>query len=187
MKEQLFELMLQEQQKQGIQQVVACNDKTSEYGLMLSEEEARELMICRSDTLQESRRVEFGGGVLPKIITAFCDSQFISQDNYMETLIELQEIFYMYKNESQDELADEELLSFMRTQFEEVCFGDLEYLSGTCLERFCRALRSGYKSKAHFDFRDEYSLRDLENEYGAFDEEARWDFELYKTKLSEND
>lgn len=187
MKEQLFELMLQEQQKQGIQRVVACNDKTREFGLMLSEDEAKELMVCRNDTLQESRRVEFGGGILPKIITAFCDSQFISQDNYMETLVGLQEIFYMYKNESQDQLADDELLSFMRIQFEEVCFGDLEYLSGTCLERFCRALRSGYESKSHFRCRDEYSMRDLENEYSEFDEEERWDFDLYKTKLSEND
>ena len=44
----------------------------------------------------------------------------------------------MYKNEMQDEISDEELLHFMKEQFETVCFGDLDYLTGTCLPFFLR-------------------------------------------------
>ena len=52
--------------------------------------------------------------------------------NYVETLVRLQEIFYLYKNEVQDNLTDDELLHLMKEQFEFLCFGDLDYLEGTC-------------------------------------------------------
>ena len=38
-----------------------------------------------------------------------------------------------------DEISDEELLQFMQEQFDSVCFGDLDYLEGTCLEIFAQA------------------------------------------------
>lgn len=53
----------------------------------------------------------------------------------------LQDIFYCFKNEAEDQLTDDELLSFMREQFEEICMGDTEYLESTCLPRLQR--RSG--------------------------------------------
>lgn len=51
----------------------------------------------------------------------------------------------MYKNEMQDEITDEELLNFMKEQFETVCYGDLDYLEGTCLDIFAQAIRAGYR------------------------------------------
>lgn len=181
----LFELMLVEQQKKELQKVVACNEQTNRFGLVLSDKEAKELLVCRKNSLKENQRVEFGESILPKIIFAFCDSQYINQDNYFEVLSELQEIFYTFKNESQDEMTDDELITFMKKEFEEVCFGDIEYLKGTCLERYARAIRSGYRSEAQKRLRDEYSLRENENEYEKFSEENRWDYELYKRKLED--
>jgi hypothetical protein len=181
----IFDLMIVQQQKQELERVLECNKKTERYGLILSQEEANSLLLSRKGSLTDNQRVEFGGGVLPKIIDRFCDSQYINQDNYAETLEELQEIFYLYKNESQDELTDDELLGFMKKQYEEVCFGDLEYLRNTCLERYARAVRSGYHSKMQSRLRDEYSLRDTENEYNKLSEETRWDYEVYKTKLED--
>ncbi len=181
----MFELMLAEQQKQGVAKVLECNEKTEQFGLVLSQEEATALMLSRKAALGESRRVEFGEGILPKIIYLFCDSQYINQDNYADTLSELQEIFYLYKNDTMDELTDDELLGFMRQQFDEVCFGDMEYLKNTCLERFSRAVRSGYKSQMQSRLRDEYSLRDTENEYSKLSEETRWEYEVYKMRLED--
>ena len=60
----------------------------------------------------------------------------------MDTLEGLQEIFYLYKNESLDELTDDELLTYMKECFEGKCQGDLDYLEGTCLDQFCRKIRS---------------------------------------------
>lgn len=181
----LFELMAAEQQKQEVGKILECNNKTKQFGLALSEEEAKELMTSRKNSLSDSQRVEFGESNLPKIIYLFCDSQYINQDNYAGTLSELQEIFYLFKNETQDELTDDELLAFMKKQFEGICFGDLEYLRSTCLERFAKAVRSGYQSQMQSRLRDEYSLRDVENEYNKLSEETRWDYEVYKQKLED--
>ncbi len=51
-----------------------------------------------------------------KIIYEFCDSDFIDQNNYVDTIIRLQEIFYLFKNEMQDEITDDELLHIMKEQ-----------------------------------------------------------------------
>ncbi len=94
-------------------------------------------------TLIEQKRVEFGESILPRIIYEFCDSAFINQSNYVESLTRLQEIFFLYKNEMLDEISDEELLNFMKEQFETVCFGDFDYLEGTCLDIFCAGGQGG--------------------------------------------
>jgi hypothetical protein len=181
----VFELMLIQQQKQEQLRVLECNKKTEQFGLVLSQDEANNLILNRKSSLGDNQRVEFGEGVLPKIITLFCDSQYINQDNYADILSELQDIFYSYKNETQDELTDDELLEFMRKQFDEICFGDLEYLRNTCMERYARATRAGNKSKLQSRLRDEYSLRETENEYSRLSEETRWEYEVYKMRLED--
>ena len=115
-------------------------------------------------------------------LTEFCDSQFIQSGDYADTLARLQEIFYLYKNESMDELTDRELLEIMKENFEQICYGDLEYLETTCLERFAAAVRAGYETEFQKKERDEYTLRKSGNEYKKFSEETRWEFELYRIK-----
>lgn len=181
----MFELMMLENQKHELQTVLECNTKTARFGLTLSNEDAKELTVVKRQTLKDERRVEFGSSILPEIIYTFCDSQYITQDNYVSTIAELQEIFYMFKNESQDDLTDSELLDFMKKQFEKICFGDLDYLKSTCLERFARAVRSGYQTTAQKRLRDEYFTSDADNEYTKFSEETRWEYELYMTRLED--
>lgn len=91
----LLELILVARQKQEVAKVISCNEKSEKYGLALTEEEVYQLMVGRKDTLKDSRRVEFGEGILPQLIYAFCDSDYIMQDNYKETLLELQDTFYL--------------------------------------------------------------------------------------------
>ena len=136
----LFELMIGNQ-KQQIQQIVECNNVTSKFGLQLTNEEALQLLESKKNTLRKEERVEFNEGILPKLIETFCDSPFLLQDNYVEVLEGLQEIFYLYKNESLDELTDDELLLYMKECFDK-CEGDLDYLEGTCLDILCRKVRS---------------------------------------------
>lgn len=181
----MFELMSAARQKLKLENVLACNKDTELYGLVLSQEEAKNLMISRNNSLNENQRIEFGRGILTKIIYEFCDSQYVNQESYAEILSELQEIFYLFKNETQDEVTDDELLHFMKRQYEEICFGDLEYLKSTCLERYSRAVRSGQQSEMQSRLRDEYSFREPENEYNQLSEETRWEYEVYKTKLDD--
>lgn len=157
-------------------QILETNQYTEKFGLVLSQESAKLLAAERLDVLKKERRVEFGQSILPKIIYAFCDSSFITQENYRDILSRLQEIFYCYKNEMLDEITDDELLEFMREQFETVCFGDLDYLEGTCLDVFAQAIRAGYSG---------YQESGGRGEFEQFDIVKRWDKELYLTALSE--
>ena len=154
--------------------VLETNQYTQKYGLTLSEEEARIIVAERKNTLKEQKRVEFGESILPRLIYEFCDSDYIDQNNYVETMIRLQEIFFLYKNEMLDELTDNELIHFMKEQFETVCYGDLDYLEETCLDVFAQAVRGGYKG---------YQRTEGRGEYGRFDEVTRWDPKLYMEAL----
>ena len=73
-----------------------------------------------------------------------------------------------------DEISDEELLNFMKEQFETVCFGDFDYLEGTCLDIFAQAVRAGYRG---------YQKTGVLGEFASFDELPRWDKELYLETL----
>ena len=159
-----------------LQKVMDMNQKTEKFGLMLTQEEARMLVERRKESLRTERRVEFGEGILPKLIFHFCDSSYIDQSNYADTIARLQEIFYLYKNEMLDEISDDELIQFMKEQYEEICFGDLEYLEGTCLESFAQAIRAGYRG---------YKKTEGWGEYHQFDAVARWDYQLYLDVLNE--
>ena len=118
------------------------NAYAGRYGLCLTDADIQELIVRRRECLTEQQRVEFGNGILDKIIFAFCDSAYIYQDNYAETIAELQRIFYLYKNESLDEWTDDELIRIMRDAFDRECQGSLEYLEETLLDQFARNIRA---------------------------------------------
>ena len=164
------------QRQNQLARVLETNQRTECYGLTLSEEEAGLILEERGRALKEQKRVEFGEGILPKIIDEFCDSAYLDQEHYVEILIRLQDIFYLNKNEMMDEITDDELLHFMKEQYEEICFGDLDYLESTCLSNFAQAIRAGYSG---------FRASDGRNEYGQFDEVTRWDYELYMETLRE--
>ena len=133
-------------ERNQIQAIVEMNQKTERFGLTLTKEDAKMLAESRKTELREQRRVEFGEGILPKLIFTFCDSPYIAQEDYVDTIARLQEIFYLYKNESMDELTDDELLEYMKNAFDGECKGELEYLEGTVLEAFARSIRREGKS-----------------------------------------
>ncbi len=123
-----------------------CNALTGRYGLSLTEKQLGALMVRQREAVAAAGRVEFGGGVLRALIEAFCDSPFISQENYEQTLAELLESFYYFKTEAEDRIPDDELIQFMRRHFDTTCQGSLEYLCGTTLEELCRNTRYGYET-----------------------------------------
>lgn len=125
--------------------VMRMNERTEQFGLVLREEDGKLILEEKNRILRELKRVEFGPGITEKLIDEFCDSPYIDQNSYVDTILRLQEIFYQYKNETLDELTDEELLKLMKTAFDGGCHGDLEYLEGTYLEEVSRAIRAGYR------------------------------------------
>ena len=129
---------------QAAADIAACNDVSARFGLTLTNTQIRRLIEKRFEALRETGRVEMGEGVLKKLIFAFCDSPYIEQDTYEDTLAALQEIFYYFKNESMDALGDDELIEIMQLRFNNECEGSLGYLQETALEDICRDVRYGY-------------------------------------------
>jgi len=158
----------------AVKALLARNAETARFGLALSAEDVEMVADSMVADLREQERVELAGGIAPRIVDAFCDSPYLMQESYAETLCELQSAFYLYKDEAEEALSDDELLALMRECFDEICNGDVEYLAGTCLERFARAVRQGY---------DGFHETGGEHAYWRFDEETRWDAELYLEAL----
>ena len=149
-------------QKQAVGEVIKCNDYTERFGLRLTHEQAAELVETRSISLRDSGRIEFGGGVIDKIIKEFCDSAFISKHNYTQTLHELIELFYYYKNDTLDLISDDDLIKFMKSAYDGVCQGSIDLLSSRELYRLARNLRFGLPA--------EYSGEDFSEDEGEDDE-----------------
>lgn len=170
------ERMIQLQEQNQLSQIIKTNEVSERFGLSLTEQDAKLLLKERRNSLKKQRRIEFGEGIVAKIIYEFCDSPYICQGNYVEIITGLQDIFYQYKNEMQDEITDDELLHLMKEQFEKICFGDLDYLEGTCLNNFAEAIRAGYGG-----FRE----MDGYGEYAKFDVVERWDYELFTEVLKD--
>lgn len=137
--------------KQVFNEIFQCNEFTSEYGLKLSEEDVKEIVKTRNMALEKSGRIEFNGQIINKIITNFCDSPYISQYNYSDTINELVEIFYNYKNETLDYISDDELIEIMKENFDNYCQGSLELLEGKVLYKIADNIRNGFKDYTNLD------------------------------------
>lgn len=135
-------------QKQAVNEVMKYNDLTAKYGLALTEKQALALVETRSFALKETGRIEFGGGVIDKLILEFCDSPYLAMYNYEEVLHELIETFYYYKNETLDFMSDDELIHYMKKSFDSICQGSLDLLSFRELDRLARNLRYGYSANS---------------------------------------
>ncbi|MEG0751194.1 MAG: DUF6323 family protein [Oscillospiraceae bacterium] len=108
------------------------------FGLALSENQIQNLAVHRAQALKNTGRVEFGDGIMQKLVYAFCDSPYILQSDLEETLIELQDSFYYFKNESDDALIDDELIEYMKRYFDGRAGGSIEYLAGITLDELFR-------------------------------------------------
>lgn len=122
-----------------LQNLSEYNQIGARYGLMLSESQLSRLIEGRYAALSETDRVEFGSGVLKELIYSFCDSPYIDQSNYEDTLMTLQELFYTFKNECRDRLSDDELIRNMKIAFDHRLHGSLEALAQTPVEALAEA------------------------------------------------
>jgi len=144
--------------KLAITEIISCNEITSRFGLILSQTDAKTLVETRSEALSSNGRIEFKGGIINKLIIEFCDSPFLSQFNYSDTLNELVETFYYFKNETLDEISDDELISLMKEYFDKNCQGSIELLQNRELETLAHNIRYGISDYANLSEDDDSSF-----------------------------
>lgn len=129
----------------AVTQILSLNEKSEQYGLVLSSADAAALVQTRTEVLSANGRVEVGSETIGKLVDAFCDSAFINQREYPAIMHVLIEIFYDAKNETRDLISDDDLIDFMKDAFENRCFGSLELLYGRELNTLADNLRRGVR------------------------------------------
>ena len=168
--------LIQQSTTYSLQEITQALEGAQQFNLSLTAQEKEALILSRNNSLTTHRRLELSDTILPTIIQRFSSSQYINNDNYLDHLMRLTDMFYHFKNATMDLVTDIELINFMEEQFNNVCYGDLDYLESTCLERFAKAVRSG---------KDNYQSTEGRNLYEDLSEEKRWDADLYQDVLKE--
>ena len=124
-----------------LHELAACNQVTERYGLSLSTQDAQVLVAGRLESLRAAERVEFGGGVAQDLVLGFCSSPYVSQRTFVQTILELQDLFYGFRNESLEQIPDDELIETMRSLYDNVAHGDLELLAEALFDGLARHVR----------------------------------------------
>lgn len=136
-----IERMLLSNQQLTINEILDLNKFTEKRGLLLNEKQAISLINNRNRCLKELGRIEIGSGTLERIIYTFYTSSYIDKDNYLEILEELTNIFYLYQNEFDNKLTDEQIIEYIKKSYEEC--GTIELLEGLYLENLRNKLLNG--------------------------------------------
>lgn len=126
----------------AINEIYNLNKITERYGLILSKKQITSLIKNRNTILKEFGRIEIGSGILEDIIYEFCDSLYIDKNNYYNNLIELTRVFYLYQDELENKLTDEQIIKYMKDNFDNICGGSIEFLESECLEKLKNELYS---------------------------------------------
>ncbi|NLI53789.1 MAG: hypothetical protein GX417_05615 [Clostridiales bacterium] len=137
-----------------LEELRAVNAVSARFGLTLSEDAMQELAHARTRALIDHGRVELGESAVRAVIEGFCDSPFLLQEDYEETLAELVDAFYYFKNACGDQIADDELILAMRERYD-AYDGSVDAVTGTTLEALCRARRLGEEDDGDGDGEDE--------------------------------
>ena len=132
-----------------INQIIKCNEITSNYGIILSEDDAKQLTTIQQNTLQEVGLIEFDSHIIEYIIITFCDSSFINKYDYLDTISRLVEIFYYYRQEVNELISDEDIIKYLYLAYEGITQGSLDYLGDQQLSKLIDDLNN------HLDIFDE--------------------------------
>lgn len=125
----------------AVHELESCNPTIARHGLSLSSQDIQALVAGRVEALHETERVEFGRGVTRELVLEFAGSPYVSQADFAERILELQELFYEFKNESLEQVPDDELIGKMRSLFDDVAKGDMAYLAEALFDGLGRHIR----------------------------------------------
>ena len=114
--------------------LVLLNEITEKKDVRLTPKQAEELVLHQNRVLVDCGRIRFYDLILEKILLNFYDSVFIDKYNYFDTLCLMVESFYNIKNETENLIGDDELISFMRKVFDEKANGSVSYMEDIILQ-----------------------------------------------------
>ena len=120
-------------------EILNLNEESQIYGLTLNQEDVKEIINSRDNTLKNYGRIELDIGVTKMIIENLYKSQYIDKDDYVYLINDLHEIFYYLKNETLDKISDVEIIEII-DEFYNNCSGRIDILQEKC-EEFAKSYR----------------------------------------------
>ena len=133
-----FSLIKINDDKKFIEKLVDLNAKANNYGLVITESIAREIAVYRNKALIENERFEIKPDAVARLTSAFLETRYIEQEDFADTMGEIINLFYLIKNETENTIADDDLISLMLEVFVETCFGSIEVMQSKGLEKILR-------------------------------------------------
>ncbi|MCC0644725.1 MULTISPECIES: DUF6323 family protein [unclassified Clostridioides] len=122
-------------------ELLETNKESKCYGLVLSEEDVKDIITSRNDTLKGYGRIELEIKVTKQLIENIYTSQFTNMDDYLETINDMQEIFYYLKNETDDKICDDEIIEILDELYEKFT-GNMDNVRGEA-EEFAKKFKFG--------------------------------------------
>lgn len=127
-------MVLYQNDHKNIKNLVSMNEITKDKNLVLSQKEILMLIENKNNTLKDIGRIEIGKSIIDDLVYTFYDSNYIDSSNYFDTINELVNIFYMYQDKFSEHLTDEEIIEYLRNNFDEMG-GSLELLSSLSFDK----------------------------------------------------
>ena len=109
--------------------LLALNETTAAYGLLLTPAQAMELAAVQERALSDTGRIEFGEGAAARLARALCASPYVDRETWADTLAGMTALFYALKSETHDRLTDGELIDAMVRVFDGRAHGAMEVLT----------------------------------------------------------
>lgn len=122
-------------------ELLETNKESKYYGLVLSKEDVKDIITSRNDTLKGYERIELDIKVTKQLIENIYTSQFTNMDDYLETINDMQEIFYYLKNETDDKICDDEIIEILDELYEKFT-GNMDNVRGEA-EEFAKQFKFG--------------------------------------------
>lgn len=163
--------MMRLQRAGATEELAVCNQAMAQYGLSLTQDQMQELVERRYTALRATGRVEFGRGVLREIVLGFCSSPYVSQDNYEDTIADVQDTFYRRKEDAEagEPLPDDDLVEALRYAFDHEVAGSTDALDGVplaTLRAYAACEQTGdYDEQTQQGYFDEEEAHDGEEKY----------------------
>jgi len=122
-------------------QILEKNSVIAAKGLAITPADAAAIAETHAVSLRDNRLVELGCGSVEKIIDLFSDSPYADRGNFASIVSTMTEAFGYLKRETDREIPDNTLLSFMRALFDQISHGSEELFLDRDLPRIVDILR----------------------------------------------
>lgn len=122
-------------------ELLETNEESKEYGLTLSESDVKDIITSRNYTLKGYGRIELDIKTTKQLIENIYKSQFTNINDYLETINDMQEIFYYLKNETDDKICDDEIIELLDELYEKFS-GNLDNVRGKA-DEFAKKFKFG--------------------------------------------